>query len=485
MKVFIGGFCTETNTFAPIPTGESNFFDDVFRRKDASLDDSAPWTAAQRVWRASAEKKNLEVFESINAFAQPAGVTVKSVYEKLRNLLLDDLKTISNVDMVLLFMHGAMVAEGYDDCEGDTIARVREIVGKDAIIAVELDLHCHLTEKMINSSDIIITFKEYPHVDIADRAEELFEIAYKSALRQIKPTMAYSDTHMVSMWRTSQPQVRKFINRMKEIEKQDGIMSVSLAHGFPWGDVEDVGARTLVVADTETALAQEIADKLAVEFWELRHQTATKYSSISEAIDGALQQRGPVILADVADNAGGGAASDSSFILKELISRGIRSCVLGYVWDPNLVEICLAAGEGAEFEMRLCGKVGVSSGAPIDLKAMVKKVIINHSQTGLGGTPSPLGNSVWISNNDIDIILISDRNQPINQDGFEKFGIDLEKKKIVVLKSTQHFYGAFRNLTENIYYVNTPGAIEPDFAKIPLSKRKSKWWPKDEQAFGP
>ena len=125
MKVFIGGFCTETNTFAPIPTGNSNFFDDVFRRKDASLDDSAPWTAAQRVWRASADKKNLEVFESINAFAQPAGVTVKSVYEKLRNLLLDDLKAISNVDMVLLFMHGAMVAEGYDDCEGDTIARSR------------------------------------------------------------------------------------------------------------------------------------------------------------------------------------------------------------------------------------------------------------------------------------------------------------------------------------------------------------------------
>ncbi|MBZ0237271.1 MAG: M81 family metallopeptidase, partial [Deltaproteobacteria bacterium] len=104
------------------------------------------------------------------------------------------------VDVVLLFMHGAMVADGYDDCEGDTLARVRAIVGPDAVIGIELDLHCHLTELMRTSADVIVTFKEYPHVDVADRARELYPLCVAARRGEIRPVMAYFDCRMVAMW---------------------------------------------------------------------------------------------------------------------------------------------------------------------------------------------------------------------------------------------------------------------------------------------
>jgi microcystin degradation protein MlrC len=84
------------------------------------------------------------------------------------------------VDAVLLPLHGAMVADGVDagsivdDAEGDVIARVRALVGPDVVIGVHIDLHCHLTQTMLDGSDVIVIYKEYPHTDMADRAHDLY-----------------------------------------------------------------------------------------------------------------------------------------------------------------------------------------------------------------------------------------------------------------------------------------------------------------------
>jgi microcystin degradation protein MlrC len=106
-----------------------------------------------------------ETVESLLAFAQPLGRTVRSVYESLRDEILDDLRKAGPVDGVILVLHGAMVADGYDDCEGDVISRVRAIVGPKVPIGVSLDLHCHFTQKMLTEADAIICYKEYPHTD--------------------------------------------------------------------------------------------------------------------------------------------------------------------------------------------------------------------------------------------------------------------------------------------------------------------------------
>jgi microcystin degradation protein MlrC len=435
-------------------------------------------------WRRLGEGDGHEIAESIATFAQPAGTTLREVYEELRDMLLTDLRLAMPVDVVLLFMHGAMVAHGYDDCEGDTLERVRAIVGPRATIGLELDLHCHLTEKMRTQANAMITYKEYPHTDMAECAIDLYRLCLCAARDEVRPVMAYHDCRMVNMWRTPLQPVRGFVDRMTALEGHDGILSVSFGHGFPWGDVEEVGAKMLVVADGDMAKAQALAESLARELWDMRAATVTQHDTIDEAIDrGLVGSSGPVVVADVADNAGGGAPSDNTAILRRLVDRGITGAVIGLFWDPQAVQFCLEAGVGSRFLLRVGGKCGPASGDPVDLMVTVHAVVEEHTQTGLSGGRLSVGPGAWVSADGIDIVLISKRHQTFAPDAFTGLGLTLSDKRIVIVKSTQHFHAAFAPIAQAIRYVTAPGAIPPDYAAIPYTKRTVPFWPRVEDPF--
>ncbi len=485
MKIFMASLMTETNSFSPILTGRASFMEGrEWFRDDGSRHPPMMGNIPLIAWRKMGEEDGHEVRESICAFAQPAGPTLRHVYEELRDTLLADLRAAMPVDVVLLFMHGAMVAHGYDDCEGDTLQRVRLIVGPAATIGLELDLHCHLTEQMRRNADAIITYKEYPHVDIGERAAELYRLSLDAASGKVRPVMAYHDCRMISMWRTPVPPMRGFVDRMSALENRDGILSVSFGHGFPWGDVEEVGAKMLVIADGDEAKAQALARQLGEEVWRMREEASTRHDGIDEGIDAALAGSGkPTVLADVADNAGGGAPSDNTAILHRLVERGVAGAVTGCYWDPQAVRFCLEAGEGASFLLRIGGKCGPSSGDPVDLVVTVRKLETNHRQTGLSGGYAPFGPSAWVSANGIDIVLVSNRRQTFAPDAFTGLGIRLDDKRLVVVKSTQHFHAGFAPLAGEIRYVSAGGAIGPEFADIPYTKRTKPFWPRVADPF--
>ncbi len=485
MKLFMGTLATETNTFSPIPTGRTAFMEErTWFRSDGSRHPPEIGNIPLIAWRRLGEADGHEIVESICTFAQPGGTTVRAVYEELRDMLLADLLAAMPVDVVLLFMHGAMVADGYDDCEGDTLARVRQIVGPDAVIGIELDLHCHLTELMRSTANIIVTFKEYPHDDIGARAEDVYRLSVRAAAGEVRPVMAYHDCRMVSMWRTPLEPMRSFVDRMTALEGRDGILSVSLGHGFPWGDVADVGAKILVIGDGDPAAAQALARRLGDELWAMREQTATRHDTIDEAIDLGLAVRGgPLVLADVADNAGGGAPSDNTAILRHLVERGISGAVTGCYWDPQAAYFCAEVGEGAEFMLRIGGKCGPASGDPVDLRVTVRRIAQDHSQAGLSGGRANLGLSAWVAANGIDIVLVSLRQQTFAPDAFTGLGLTLEDKRIVVVKSTQHFHTAFAPIAAGIRYVSAPGAIPPEYAAIPFTKLTRPYWPRVADPF--
>lgn len=485
MKIFFATLSTETNTFSPIPTGRTAFLHDrAYFRNDGSTHPPEHGNVALIEWRRLAEADGHQVVESICAGAEPAGTALRGVYEELRDTILADLKAALPVDVVLLRMHGAMVAEGYDDCEGDTLASVRALAGKDAVIGIELDLHCHLTEPMRTNADAIITYKEYPHIDVADRARELYALSVRAKRREVRPVMAYYDCRMVSMWRTPVEPMKSFVGRMQELEGKDGILSVSFGHGFPWGDVPDVGAKMVVIADGDAAKAARLAERLGQEIWRMREQCFPRHDTIDEAIDAALAApAGPIVLADVADNAGGGAPSDSTPILRRLIERGVRGVASGCYWDPIGVQFCIEAGTGATFDLRVGGKCGVASGQPVDLRATVRAVSEEHWQTGLAAGRSPFGPSAWVSGGGIDLILTTRRSQVFRPDAFTNLGCTLDDKRIVVVKSTQHFYAGFAPIAKDVRYVAAPGAIGPDFAAIPFTKLTKPYWPRVANPF--
>nr|NKR04352.1 M81 family metallopeptidase [Escherichia coli] len=178
----------------------------------------------------------------------------------------------------------------------------------------------HLTETLRTSADVIVIYKEYPHTDIVDRARDLYPLVVRTVSREIRPVMAYADCRIVNMWRTSREPVASFVRRMESLEGRDGILSVSFWHGFPWGDVADVGAKMLVVADGDAGKAQALADELAAAVWAMREEAASRCDTIDAAIDAALASDDPrpMVLADFADNAGAGAPSDNTAILARL-----------------------------------------------------------------------------------------------------------------------------------------------------------------------
>ncbi len=478
MRVFTGSLATETNTFAPMPTGLSAFRERGYypagTHPDRMTQFAGPlWAARERV-----KSDGWTLIEGMVAGAQPSGTTTRHAYETLRDELLADLEAALPVDMVVLGLHGAMIADGYDDCEGDLLERVRKIVGPKVVVGAEIDPHNHLTPEMVGNADLLVSYKEYPHTDILERARELVDLCSKIVEKKIRPVAAVVDCHMLVKMHTSRQPARGFVDRIMAMEGKDGILSISVTHGFPWGDTPEMGSKMLVYADGDEAKAKALARKLADELVSLRDGLDVPMPGIDEALDQALAfPGGPVVISDGADNAGGGAASDSTFILRRMLERGLTNAALGPLWDPVAARIAFDAGPGANLMLRIGGKVSAASGDPVDAQCKVKAVFKDMAMTGLSNTKAPLGDCVLVETGGIEIVLITTRAQAVDTDLFTQLGCDLAAKKIIVVKSSQHFYASYSKVAKHVIYAAAPGSVTVDLTTLPYTKLKRKVWP--------
>jgi microcystin degradation protein MlrC len=483
VRVFSGSLATETNTFGPMPTGLSSFHDRGYfaagqHPKELTFF-SGPLCAAREV----VATKGWTLIEGMVAGAQPSGTVTRAAYEQLREELLGDLKKALPVDMVLLGLHGAMVADGYDDCEGDLLARVRALVGPKVIVGAELDPHMHLTPAMVKHADVLVSMKEYPHTDIMERARELLALCEAKAQGRIDPVAALADCQMVVPVHTTRQPARGFIDKVMALEGKDGVLSISVGQGFAHGNVPEMGSKVLVYTDGDRAKAEKLALQLAGEMIAMREQLAVKYPQVDAALDEALALgRGPVVLADRADNPGSGAPGDSTFLLRRMIERGIRDVAIGPMWDPVAARIAFDAGEGAQLALRIGGKIGPLSGQPLDLQCTVKALKHDMIMTGLAGAPTAMGDCALVEAEGVEIVLCSIRNQAMDIDVFTQLGCDLQAKKIVVVKSAQHFHASFSKIAEKVIYVGAPGAATPHTPTLPYTKIRRPRWPLDDVA---
>jgi microcystin degradation protein MlrC len=483
MRVFIAGLLHETNTFAPFPTGLQSYTLAGIFHGDGSKADTL-MSPVLSLWRARTEELGGEVVESLLAGAEPSGPTLRHVYEAFKQEILDDLEKHGPMDMILLCLHGAMVAQGYDDCEGDLIQSIRGIAGRDCIIGAELDLHCHLTRAMVEGANVLITYKYYPHIDMVPCAKQLFAVCHAALTGQVKPVSAVFDCAMTGLFPTSAEPMASLVAKLCELELTDGILAASLIHGFPWADVAEIGTKVLVIADSDAALAKRSAKEFGLEFYRHREALAPPMHSIDQALNIACQEVGPVVLAETSDNAGGGAPSDNTQLLRAIVERRLSRVAAGCFWDPLAVSICADAGQGARLSLRLGGKVGKASADPLDLEVTVMRVLERHTQNGLTG-PVEFGRSVWVrTGDDIDIVITSRRTQTLAPDAFTGIGIPLGGKHLVTVKSIEHFRAQFAPYARKILHVMSGGALDMNFAALPYTKRSANYWPRAADPLG-
>lgn len=481
LRAFTAGLGAETNTFSTLQIDLDAFRQTFLYRPGEHPQALTEVSAPLYVLRRRRDRCGWPLVEGTYAFALPAGRVTREAYESLRDEILSQLQAAGPLDLVALSLHGAMCATGYDDCEGDLLSRVRAVIGPGTPIGVELDPHAHLSDAMVRHADVLVAFKEYPHTDFLERGEELIDLLERCARTGWRPAKGLFDCRMIGRFHTTREPMKGFVQAMAGYESRPGIASVSLIHGFPWGDVADMGTRCLVLADREST-ANEVARALGERLLEIREHTFVPPRSLDAALDSALAApAGRVVLADVSDNPGGGAPGDSIVLLEKVIAAAVPACV-GPLWDPAAVAAAHDAGIGARLRLRLGSRGGIGAGPPPELELEVIGLADEARQTW-AGTSMSLGRACALRCGQVEIAVTSIRDQAYGPDLFRAVQIDPLAHRLVVVKSAQHFTAGFAPIADAIVLASGGGPLETDFRRIPYRHVRRPLWPLDPSPF--
>ncbi len=400
MRLFTASLATETNTFSPIPTSLASFKENTYY-PPGSIRRRRPCAPGRSGSAGGARRGGWTLVEGSCFWAEPSGTTAKAAYEGMRDEILGQLKAALPVDGVILGLHGAMVAYGYDDCEGDLLERVRALAGPNVPIGVEYDPHSHLTKKRVANADVSICSRS-SRTPISSTAPRNWSTSSRAGAGEVKPVMSVYDCRMIGSFPTTIQPMRGFVDRIKSWRARTESCRSPSCTASPMPTCRSSAPRSSS-SPTTAGAGDRLAAELGREFVGMRGKTLPTYHTIDGAIDKALgANQGTVIIADPSDNAGGGAPSDSTPILHSLLARRVEDAAIGPIWDPMAVRLCFDAGEGARFKLRFGGKTAVTSGLPVDAEVEVLKLVRDNFQTfGKARSPSataPLsapGASTW------------------------------------------------------------------------------------------
>lgn len=492
MRVFTASLATETNTFSPVPTDRASFEMAFYAPPGAHPATPTLCSSPIVALRArAASEPGLTVVEGTAAWAEPGGLVRRDAYEGLRDEILAQLAAALPVDAVVLGLHGAMVAQGCEDCEGDLLERVRALVGPNAVVACELDPHSHLTPKRVAACDVLAAFLEFPHTDFYERGEHVVALALDAARGRIRPVVSTFDCRMIAVLPTSREPMRSFVDGLKALHGCDRVLSVSVIHGFMAADVPEMGTRILVVTDDDQAGGDALAERLGRELYALRDKTRMPMLDTDAGLDAALAAHAarpdrPAVVADVWDNPGGGVAGDGTSILRRILERGIDRVGVATIWDPLAVTFCHAAGEGARLALRFGGKAGAGAGEPIDAAVRVMRVAQEGWQSfGLSRVTLGPAAVVRLEGTQIDVVLNTNRTQTFEPDVFTNLGIDPASKAILLVKSTNHFHAGFAPIAADIVYVDAPSTYPSDPRRTAYTRLTRPIWPRVDDPFAP
>ncbi len=481
MKIYCADFRTESNIFSPLPTSYKDFEHCIMMRGGDTSGHFEGFRPVIGRFQELAKTKGFDIVMGLETIAAASGRIVRRDYERIRDEILDELKAAMPVDTIMLQLHGAMAASGYDDCEGDILVRIRDIVGPDVPVGVELDPHCHLTEAMVANANVMVFYKEQPHDDHIERADEIFEMCVATAEGRIKPVSSVFNCRMLNNYHTTIEPMKSFVDKIKGLEGQNDVLSISIVHGYPLADNPDVGVKVLVLTDNRKEYGDKLAEELGMELFGMREATFPRMMNADQAIDATITMDDgdgqPVIMADFADQVGGGAPGDSTFLLSALMERNVQDVIFGFLWDPFAVDIAHKVGEGEQLEMRIGGRLGPVAGPPLDVMATVIRVVTANEAAAMDIPMT--GDIAVIRVGSIDVVLTSERASARPFENFESLGLNPKSRKVLVIKSAYPHHPEY----PKGLMVTTPGAINVDIGSLQYKNIRRPIWPLDPDPF--
>jgi microcystin degradation protein MlrC len=466
-RVLTARIMHETNTFSRVKTDMA-----AFRANGFFLGNEIP--GAYRGTRSAmggsleaAEKFAWTLIHPISASANPSGIVTRAAFDELCETLIGAARAQGPVDGALLHFHGAMVAEDYEDAEGEMLARLRQAIGRAAPVIVTLDLHANVTAAMTEHASALIAFRTYPHIDQYERAWQGAELLERAMEGKIKPRTVIARRPMIygfNHGRTQEGPMVEALARADRIEKSGEALVVSICAGFTRANISDVGPSVTVTGDGDDPRLQAIADGLMDFAWETRDYDSARLLPVAEAV--ALAQQGrpgdkPLVVADYTDNPGGGGYGDATAFLKGLIDADVKSVAFHAICDPEAMRAALKNGLGKQ-TLTIGGKIDPALGGGLltlagEITCLTNGQMIAWGPMG-GGVKRDYGPSAVFRVGGIDIVLITNNGQANDLAQFTSLGIDPSRYQTVAVKSMHHFRAAFEPIARQVVLVDT-GAL--------------------------
>jgi microcystin degradation protein MlrC len=495
MRVEIGGFWHETNTFNPLPTTRACFEAPPGRtwRGEAMADAFAGGQPVLAGFARGLRAEGLDAVPTFFAMAGPyTGLIDEEAFEWGADALVAAIRG-TELDAVLLHLHGGGASARYLDPEGEILRRVRGVVGPNRPIVTVNDAHANVGQAWTEAVDMAIAYKTIPHLDMVERGEEAARVVARILRREIHPFTAIRRPRillkggLMSLTEAPlaliKPPLHWLSRRAAEMERDKRVVNVSLNAGFGDADVPEAGLSILVQTDGEAGLAGELADELADLVWRLRHgfDPDLVMTPAAVAVDQALaSDRWPVVLADEGNNTAGGSPGDGTVILAELAARGWPSAGL-FIRDEVAVEACARAGVGALVELEVGGRLDPSSGRPCPIAGRVRLLSVGGPIPG--ETLSDSGRVAVVRCGETDVVLAEHPTSQTSAAHFRRFGIEPRENRIVVVQSAAVFRHGFEiaeSIARTIIEADTPGITTPDPRRFDYRHIERPVYPLDE-----
>jgi microcystin degradation protein MlrC len=480
-RIAVGGFLHETNTFAPTKATYDAFahgggWPSMVKGKDVLTIRNINVGLAGFI--GAAEANGWDLVPTIFAAATPSAHVTKDAYERVAKVMLDGIASAGPIDAVYLDLHGAMVAEHFNDGEGEILSRVRKVIGKELPLVVSLDLHANVTPEMVEHADALIAYRTYPHVDMADTGRACAK--HLALLLRTKQRLAKAFRQLPFLipisWQCTNDQPTKSIYEKLAALESDAVPTLSFAPGFPAADFADCGPSVFAYGRTQ-ADADAAADKVAAIIESHEDDFDGKIYSPDEGVQLAMElsktAKKPIIIADTQDNPGAGGDSDTTGMLRALVRNTAERAATGVIYDPESARAAHQAGIGATVTLALGGKSGITGDAPYKETFIVEKLSDgNFIAPGpyFGGRAMEMGPSACLRIGDVRVVLASHKAQLADQAMYRYVGIEPTEQKILVNKSSVHFRADFEPIAEKLLICAAPGAMPADTAALPWTR---------------
>jgi len=489
-RVGIAGFLHESNTFLPVPTTISHFEQASLTRGEALLH---RWSGSRHELGGFLEGAQLHGFQPVPllaTFAVPSGTIEGAAFEELIGKMVGDLKSALPLDGLLVALHGATVSEHFPDADGEVLRRLREVLGPTVPLIMTLDLHANVSPQMIAYTDAAVFYRSNPHVDQRERGFEAATLMARTLRGEISPVQVIETPPLlisIATQHTEEQPAKGLYDDLQSVLQWPGILSASVAMGFYYADVAEMGASFLAVADRDAELARKAASWMAHRAWERRQDFQGQLPTAEAAVRQArLANEGPVVLMDVGDNVGGGSPGDSTILIAEVL-RQQASKALVVFYDPEAVQACIRAGVRQEVDLRVGGKTDRQHGDPVRLKGRVHLIAdglftetkVRHG--GWGDYDQGLTAVVETAQQHT-FVLTSQRMAPMSLEQILSLGIKPETKQILIVKGVVAPRAAYAPIAKSIVLVDTPGATSVNPANFSFNHRRRPLYPLEPEA---